>query len=167
MSAQDFTIPPPLGRALHRVQQRSLIVGGVALVICVIGALFSPDQFFRSYLFSYLFYLGMTLGCMDLVMLQYLSGGSWGIIIRRITESATRTIPLLAFLFLPILIGIRKLYSWSHEEVVKAGNPPTAAQAPVPECAVLHCPRADLLRRLVGFCAFPEQVVTRTGHRRT
>jgi len=120
MSAQDFTIPPPLGRALHRVQQRSLIVGGVALVACVIGALFSPDQFFRSYLFSYLFYLGMTLGCMALVMLQYLSGGSWGIIIRRITESATRTIPLLAFLFLPILIGIRKLYSWSHEEVVKA-----------------------------------------------
>ena len=120
MSAQDFTIPPPLGRAFHRVQQRSLIVGGVALVICIIGALFSPDQFFRSYLFSYLFYLGMTLGCMALVMLQYLSGGSWGIVIRRITESAMRTIPLLAFLFLPVLIGIPKLYSWSHEEVVKA-----------------------------------------------
>ena len=110
MSARDFTISPPLGRALQRVQQRSLIVGGVALVICVIGALFSPDQFFRSYLFSYLFYLGMTLGSMALVMLQYLSGGSWGIVIRRITESATRTIPLLAFLFLPILIGIPKLY---------------------------------------------------------
>jgi hypothetical protein len=92
----------------------------VALVACVIGALFSPDQFFRSYLFSYLFYLGMTLGCMALVMLQYLSGGSWGIVIRRITESATRTIPLLAFLFLPILIGIPKLYSWSHDDVVKA-----------------------------------------------
>ena len=120
MSAQDFTIPAPLGRALHRVQQRSLVVGGVALVACVIGALFSPDQFFRSYLFSYLFYLGMTLGCMALVMLQYLTGGSWGIVIRRITESATRTIPLLAFLFLPILIGIPKLYSWSHDEVVKA-----------------------------------------------
>ena len=120
MSARDFTISPPLGHALHRVQQRSLIVGGVALIICVIGALFSPDQFFRSYLFSYLFYLGMTLGSMALVMLQYLSGGSWGIVIRRITESATRTIPLLAFLFLPILIGIPKLYSWSHDEVVKA-----------------------------------------------
>jgi len=120
MSAQDFTIAAPLGRALHRVQQRSLIVGGAALVACVIGALFAPDQFFRSYLFSYLFYLGLTLGCMALVMLQYLSGGSWGIVIRRITESALRTIPLLAFLFLPILIGIPKLYSWSHDEVVKA-----------------------------------------------
>ncbi len=120
MSARDFTIPPPLGRALHRVQQRSLIVGGVALIACVIGALFSPGQFFRSYLFSYLFYLGMTLGCMALVMLQYLTGGSWGLVIRRITESATRTIPLLAFLFLPIRLGSPKLYSWSHDEVVKA-----------------------------------------------
>ena len=120
MSAHDFTIPPQLGHRLHRVQQRSLVVGGVALVACVLGALSSPDQFFRSYLFSYLFYLGMTLGCMALVMLQYLTGGSWGIVIRRITESATRTIPLLAFLFLPILIGIPRLYSWSHEEIVKA-----------------------------------------------
>src|SRR5713226_1354670 len=120
MSAQDFTIPPPLGRAFHRVQQRSLIVGGVALVICIIGALFSPDQFFRSYLFSYLFYLGMTLGCMALVMLQYLSGGSWGIVIRRITESAMRTIPLLTLLFIPVLIGIPRLYSWAHADVVAA-----------------------------------------------
>lgn len=120
MSAQDFTIPPPLGRNLHRVQQRSLVVGGVALVACVIGALSAPDQFFRSYLFSYLFYLGMTLGCMALVMLQYLTGGSWGIVIRRITESATRTIPLLAFLFIPILIGIPRLYFWSHDEIVRA-----------------------------------------------
>jgi len=119
MSAQDFTIPPQLGHTLHRVQQRSLIVGGVALVLCILGALSSPDQFFRSYLFSYLFYLGMTLGCMALVMLQYLTSGSWGIIIRRITESATRTIPLLAFLFIPILIGIPRLYSWSHDEIVK------------------------------------------------
>ena len=119
MSPQDFTIPPQLGRNLHRVQQRSLVVGGVALVVCVIGALSAPDQFFRSYLFSYLFYLGLTLGCMALVMLQYLSGGSWGIVIRRITESATRTIPLLAFLFLPVLIGIPRLYSWSHDEIVK------------------------------------------------
>jgi hypothetical protein len=120
MSARDFTISPQLGRDLHRMQQRSLVIGGIALLVCVIGALWSPDQFFRSYLFSYLFYLGMTLGCMALVMLQYLSGGSWGIVIRRITESATRTIPLLAFLFLPILIGIPKLYAWSHNEVVSA-----------------------------------------------
>ncbi len=120
MSAPDFTISPPLGRNLERVQQRSLIVGAVALLACVIGAVFAPHQFFRSYLYSYMFYIGLTLGCMALAMLQYLSGGAWGIVIRRITESATRTMWLLLLLFIPILIGIPSLYSWSHPEVVAA-----------------------------------------------
>jgi hypothetical protein len=120
MSAQDFTISPQLGRDLERVQQRSLIVGLVALLVCMVGAVASPDQFFRSYLFSYMFYIGLTLGCMALAMLQYLSGGAWGIVIRRITETAMRTIPLLAVLFIPVLIGIPRLYSWSHDDVVRA-----------------------------------------------
>src|SRR5262249_54815269 len=76
----------------------------------------APQQFFRSYLFSYMFYIGLTLGCMALAMLQYLSGGSWGIVIRRITESATRTMWLLLLLFIPIVIGIPSLYSWSHAD---------------------------------------------------
>jgi hypothetical protein len=120
MIAPDFTISPPLGRNLERVQQRSLIVGAVALLACMIGAVFAPHQFFRSYLYSYMFYIGLTLGCMALAMLQYLSGGAWGIVIRRITESATRTMWLLLLLFIPILIGIPSLYSWSHPEVVAA-----------------------------------------------
>ncbi len=120
MSAQDFTISPQLGRDLERVRQRSLIVGIVALLVCIVGAIFQSDQFFRSYLFSYLFYLGLTLGCLALLMLQYLSGGGWGIVIRRITEAATRTIPWLAALFIPILIGIPKLYIWSNDAAVKA-----------------------------------------------
>jgi len=120
MSAQDFTISPQLGRGIERVLQRSAIVGGTALLICIIGAVFQSDQFFRSYLFSYLFYLGLSLGCLALLMLQYLSGGGWGIVIRRITEAATRTIPWLAALFIPILIGIPKLYIWSHDDAVQA-----------------------------------------------
>src|SRR5579872_1062463 len=101
MSAQDFTLSPLMSRNLEKVQQRSLIVGIVALLVCIGGAVAWPDQFFRSYLYSYLFYIGLTLGCMALAMLQYLSGGAWGIVIRRITESATRTMPLLMFLFIP------------------------------------------------------------------
>lgn len=120
MSAQDFTFSPQLGRGLERVRRRSMLVGVAALLLCVIGAVFQRDQFFRSYLFSYLFYLGLTLGCMALAMLQYLTGGAWGIVIRRIAEAGTRTIPLLALLFVPVLIGIPRLYSWSHADVVKA-----------------------------------------------
>jgi hypothetical protein len=120
MSAQDFTLSPQWERDLDRVRQRSLGIGVIALLVCIIGAFFWPDQFFRAYLFSYMFYIGLTLGCMALAMLQYLSGGAWGLVIRRITEAVTRTIPLLAILFLPVLAGMKSLYLWSHADVVQA-----------------------------------------------
>lgn len=122
MSARDYTISPQLGRDMEKLRRRSLIVGMVALVVCLIGAMFRPDQFFRSYLFSYLFYIGLALGCMATAMLQYLSGGAWGLVLRRVTESAMRTLPLLAVLFIPVLIGIPRLYSWSHPEIVAADS---------------------------------------------
>src|SRR2546429_3724289 len=61
----------------------------------------------RSTLFPYttLFrsILGLTVGSLGLVMLQHLTSGHWGIIIRRPLEAATRTLPLIAAFFLPIL----------------------------------------------------------------
>ena len=65
---------------------------------------------------GYLFWVGLALGSMALVMVQYLTGGAWGVMTRRLMESSMRTLPLLAVLFIPILIGIPELYSWSHAE---------------------------------------------------
>jgi hypothetical protein len=115
MNAADYTAPPVVGQ----VQRRSLVIGAAGLGLCLLGALFSPEQFFRSYLIGYLFYIGVTLGCLAIMMLQYLSGGGWGIVIRRLLESATRTLPLLAVLFMPLLFGMRHLYVWTRPEVVQ------------------------------------------------
>lgn len=76
------------------------------------------DQLFRSYLIAYLFWLGIALGCLPLLMLHHLVGGTWGFVIRRILEAGTRTLPLMALLFVPILIGTHSLYEWSHADVV-------------------------------------------------
>jgi hypothetical protein len=95
-------------------------VGAVALALCVLGALFSPAQFFRAYLAAYLFYLGIALGSMVILMIYHLTGGSWGLLIRRILEAGMRTLPLLAFAFLPIAGGIRYLYLWAQPDVVAA-----------------------------------------------
>ncbi|SPE25655.1 quinol:cytochrome c oxidoreductase membrane protein 2 [Candidatus Sulfopaludibacter sp. SbA3] len=65
-------------------------------------------------------FLGIALGCMAWLMLQFLTGGAWGVVIRRPAEAAVRTLPLLAVLFIPIVIGIPALYSWSHADVVAA-----------------------------------------------
>jgi hypothetical protein len=89
-----------------------LWVGVAGLAACAIGFAFSPQQFFRSYLFAYLFWMSVGLGCLPVLMLYHLVGGAWGYSIRRILESGTRTIILLAVLFIPILAGLRQIYSW-------------------------------------------------------
>ena len=101
------------GSEIRRLQKPALLVGIVALAICAIEAYVSPTQFYRSYLLGFLLWTGVALGCLAIVMLQHLSGGDWGVVIRRPLESATRTLPLVALFFVPLLFGLRQLYSWA------------------------------------------------------
>jgi hypothetical protein len=107
MTLQDYKAP----ESVNRVQQRALIAGGIGLVLCAIGYFKSPDDFFRSYLFAFIFVLGLSLGSLGILMTQHLTGGHWGIVIRRPLESATRVLMLVAVLFLPIFFGMKHLYS--------------------------------------------------------
>ena len=108
MAEQEYQAPESVGR----LQQRAFIVGAIALVIALYGAVRAPELFYRSYLMSFMLVLGLAVGSLGLLMLQHLVNGHWGIIIRRSLESATRTLPLIAALFLPIVFfGMKYLYS--------------------------------------------------------
>jgi len=100
-----------------RVQQRALILGAVFSVLFVIGFFVNRDQFFHSYLFAFSFWAGISIGSLALLMLQHLTGGGWGLVIRRVLEAATRTLPLVLILFVPIVLGAHRLYKWTdvHE----------------------------------------------------
>jgi hypothetical protein len=111
-----YAAPPETAR----FQQRALIVGALFLLLFIAGA-FLPSagggvtQFFRSYLVGFIFWLGVTLGCLGLLMLQHLTGGAWGMVIRRLLEAGTRCLPLMLLLFLPLAIfGLTHLYEWMH-----------------------------------------------------
>ena len=103
---------------LARLQQRALIVGIAGLVAAAIGAALNLEQFYRSWLIGFLFCLGLTLGSLGLLMLQHLSGGQWGLVSRRVFEASARTLPLVAVLFVPVLVGIPSVFEWSHTDVV-------------------------------------------------
>jgi hypothetical protein len=107
-----------LRQYLDQLQRRSLAVGVVALALCVGGAFLSLEQFFRSYLLAYLFWIGVAVGCSALVMLHSLTGGAWGAVIRRVLEAGMGTLPLMALLFVPLLFGLRVLYVWARPEQV-------------------------------------------------
>src|SRR5208337_2636357 len=102
-----------------RFQKSSLVVGLAALALCVAGAFHSPTQFFRSYLLAFVFWVGVALGCSAILMLHHLVGGRWGFPLRRCLESGTLTFYLMAVLAVPLLFGLRLLYSWADPEKVK------------------------------------------------
>jgi hypothetical protein len=107
MTAQDYQAPESVGR----LQQRALVAGVIGLVLCAIGWARTPDQFYRSYLVAFMLVLGLSVGSLGLLMLQHLTSGHWGIVIRRPLEAATRALPLVVVLFLPIFWGMKYLYS--------------------------------------------------------
>ena len=93
---------------------RSAIGGAVLFGICVIAGLANKAEFFRAYLIAYLFWIGVTLGSLALLMMQHLTGGRWALVIRRILEAGSRTLPLMAVAALPLIGGMQILYSWSR-----------------------------------------------------
>ena len=106
----DLT-PPPVVKTIAR---RSLIVGVVFGVVAVIGAFMRPEEFYRAYLLGFMGWLGVALGSMAILMIRHLTGGGWGMVIRRILGAAMRTLPLLALLFIPIILGMHRLYIWAQ-----------------------------------------------------
>src|SRR5262245_41888435 len=109
----DAAIP-----GLAGLQRRMLIAGGVGALVSLVGALIESRQFFQSYLMAYVLWLGVTLGCLALGMVHQLTGGAWGVLIRRPIGAATRVLPVMTALFLPILLGMSRLYIWTHADVV-------------------------------------------------
>jgi len=103
-----------------RYQTRALIVGVGGLVLLLSSVLIERRLFFQTYLVGFTFWTGIAVGSLALLMLQHLTGGGWGLVIRRALEAATRTLPLVVLLFIPIIIGSHSLYEWTDPEVVAA-----------------------------------------------
>src|SRR5947209_6915029 len=99
---------------LNRWQKWALAVGMVAAVFSILGAVLNQAQFFQSYLFAWLFWVGLSLGALVIVMMQFLTGGQWGLAVRVLSVAAFRTLPLMVILFLPIVLGLHHIYGWSN-----------------------------------------------------
>jgi len=106
----DLTAPP----VVKTIMARSLVIGVIFSIAAAIGAFLQPDVFIRGYLLSFMAWLGVTLGSMAILMLRHLTGGGWGMVIRRIMGAAMRCIWLMAILFLPIGFMMPRLYIWAR-----------------------------------------------------
>ncbi|HXA51533.1 MAG TPA: hypothetical protein VNV86_14550 [Candidatus Acidoferrum sp.] len=117
----DFSVPTDLKADLSSLRTKALAVGAIGTLATVAGYFVAgPTEFFRSWLWAYIYIIALTVGPLAWVMLYYSTGGAWGVVIRRTGEAASRTIWLTIVMFLPILFGASQLYPWTNAEYVKA-----------------------------------------------
>ena len=105
---------------VERLQRRALIAAGAGLVVGGAGAFMQPNQLAPAVLVGFWFCIGLSLGCLALLMLQHMTGGQWGLVSRRIYEAGARLLPFCLLLFIPVAVMIPQLYEWSHADVVAA-----------------------------------------------
>lgn len=117
-SSPSFEAPA----AVDRLQTLGLAAGGVGLVLSALGFFLAKEYFFRAYLVGWMFWLGVSLGCLAISMLGHLSGGDWQVVIRRVLEASSRVLPVLLVLFLPLAFGLPSLYEWARPELVQADH---------------------------------------------
>src|SRR5690348_8795145 len=126
-------LPPSLAAptVLAAWRMRALIVGvafGVLSIVAFCWTHEGRNHLLRAYLAGYMTCFNLAGGALCILMLQYVSGGKWGLLLRRPLEAMTRTLPLVALLFIPVIALGKHLYQWvayptqeATEAALKAG----------------------------------------------
>mgnify|MGYP001357087800 CR=1 FL=1 len=114
MSTPAFAVPA----GLDRIRRTAFLAGVVGTLLSLVGGAIDATQFFRSYLFAFLFWTGIGLGCLSILMIHHLSGGIWGLAIRRLLEAGSRTLKFSALMFVPLVFGLSRIYLWAQPDVV-------------------------------------------------
>lgn len=115
-AAPAFSAPSDV----DRLRFYGLVAAGLGAVLCIVAWVLAPDYFFRSWLVGFVFWTGITAGCLALLMLSHLSGGAWGLVVRRVLEAAARTWPVVLIASVALFFGMERLYEWARPEVVQA-----------------------------------------------
>jgi hypothetical protein len=102
-------------KGFQRIAIGCAVAGSAA---CLIGVVTDRSHFFISYLFAYLFWLGLSMGGLLLAMIHNLTGGRWGDVTRRFHEAGYMVLPVIALLFIPIFFGLHCLYPWARPDEV-------------------------------------------------
>ena len=108
-----------LDAVIGRVTVYSTAAAVIGLSLCVAGYFAAPDRFYSAWLIAFIYWQGIAIGSLALTLIHGMTGGQWGIVIRRVLESAFQTLPLLSAASLPILLGVGAIYAWADPEFVE------------------------------------------------
>lgn len=117
-------------------QRMAWITGGAGFAAWLLGSIFARTTAFQAYWFAWVFWVGLALGALSMLMLQFLTGGAWGVAIQRPAEAAALTLPIMALLMVPAFFGLGHIFIWARPETLAADWPHKRQYLTVPWFAV-------------------------------
>jgi hypothetical protein len=109
---------PPAATGIARAQMPALIIGIIGVAGAAFGFFTDSGEFFRAWLAPFVFWFLIAAGALAVLCLQYVTGGEWGVLIRRPLGAAARTIPVFILFGLPIVFGLPAIYEWANYDKV-------------------------------------------------
>ena len=105
---------------IGRFQAPALIAGVIGIALTAVGWFLDPRTAFRAYLPSYIFWFEIVAGSLAVLMLQYVTGGEWGLMIRRPLGASARTMLVMLVFFIPVVIGMfyGYIYPWTDHQLM-------------------------------------------------
>lgn len=97
-----------------RLNLAALAALAIGAIGCIVGGIIDGAGFFRAWLCTFLFWLGVPLAGVSLVLVHDLSGGRWMAVARPVLNAAIITMPLATLAGIPAFVGLHSLYSWTH-----------------------------------------------------
>lgn len=118
MAEVQTNMTAPKATGIARAQVPALIIGIIGLIVAGIGFATNPVEFYRAWLAPFIFWFYIAAGALAVLMLQYVTGGEWGVLIRRPLAAAARTIPLFLLFGIPLVLGLGHIYIWANHDAV-------------------------------------------------
>jgi hypothetical protein len=118
------TLPAELGAPsfVDGWRTRALVVGVIASLVAALLAVAdgSVEHVLRAWLLGLMLTFGFSVGGLALLMVQYVTGGKWGLLLRRPLEAMSRTLPLVFAYWIVIALSLKRLYLWAAVSDVSA-----------------------------------------------
>lgn len=124
---------PPQTRVPQLSRLQMLGIGAAVVGLALLGLgwfVVSPLQFVESYIFAFYFTMALPLGCLGFLMIQHLTGGAWGVTVRRMLEAGAAALPIFFLLSIPVMMAAynvygfdQPIYHWADPALITEGSP--------------------------------------------
>lgn len=95
--------------------RRPLLATALALILALLAAaVFEPHGALQAWYAATVFWTGISVGGLAILMLHHLTSGAWGWHLRPLLRAAAQTLPLVLLAYVPLLIAMDMLFPWTE-----------------------------------------------------